>query len=104
MASECQYLVCAHDSGSLWLWRARLWGAQMAPHSKCFRHGLAESALIQFLPSPGPEGATIKYARVIGGLPGCESALVGCVDGAVLQVFLAHPQPVHLLQHSCAIR
>ena len=48
--------------------------------------------------------AGIKYARIVGGPPGCESALLGCQDGAALQVFLAHPQPLQLLQHSSAIR
>ena len=48
--------------------------------------------------------ADVKYARMLGGPLGCESALVGCRDGTALQVFLAHPQPVLLLRHSCAIR
>ena len=48
--------------------------------------------------------ANVKYARMLGGPPGCESALVGCHDGTALQVFLAHAQPMLLLRHSCAIR
>lgn len=48
--------------------------------------------------------AGIKYARVVEGPPGCESALVGCQDGTALQVYLAHLQPVFLLRHSCSIR
>lgn len=48
--------------------------------------------------------STIRYIKVIGGLPGREGAIIGLKNGQVLKVFVDNPFPIILLKHIFPIK
>ncbi|OMJ73010.1 hypothetical protein SteCoe_28414 [Stentor coeruleus] len=48
--------------------------------------------------------ASIKYIKVIGGMPGKEGMIVGLKNGLVLKIFIDNPFPIILMKHIFPIK